>query len=199
MTSQSLVRFLKETEGKKILQLLKAQCFDQFFFMLAGILCQSESPERQPNCPPQTTRTSNIPCLCKKCCLQYPMQSQHPATCGAFGFYLIFTSYYCHSAKLILETKGYFVKSRLQLSEYESALLILAAVVSNALDKPLLRTEQGTGLAGPGPSSVTGLPADLRHVTSFISCFLFLPSFCPVCPHCPVPETDSFSVHLYCT
>lgn len=142
---------------------------------------------------------NNIPCLCKKHCLQYPIQSQHPATCGVFGFYLIFTSYDCHSAKLILESKGYFVKSRLQLPEYESALLIQAAVVSYALDKPLLWTEHWTELAGAGPSSVTGLLADLRHVTSVISCFFLLPSFCPVCPHCPVSEADFFSVYLYCT
>lgn len=38
VTARSLVRFLKETEGKKILPLWKAQCFGQLF-MLAGILC----------------------------------------------------------------------------------------------------------------------------------------------------------------
>lgn len=38
MTTLSLVCFPKETEGKKILPLWKAQCFGQLF-MLAGILC----------------------------------------------------------------------------------------------------------------------------------------------------------------
>lgn len=38
VAAQSLMCFPKETEGKKILPLWKAQCFGQLF-MLAGILC----------------------------------------------------------------------------------------------------------------------------------------------------------------
>jgi len=140
---------------------------------------------------------NNIPCLCKKHCLQYPIQSQHPATCGALGFYLIFASYYCHSAKLILESKGYFVKSWLQLPQYESALLILAGIVSNALDKTLQWTEQGTGLAVAGPTSVTGLPADLRHITSLLAASFSLLTFV-LFAH-TVLSLKQTSVYLYCT
>lgn len=82
-----------------------------------------------------------------------------PAPCNTWciGVYLVFTSYYCHSAKLILESKGFFVKRRLQQPEYKSALLILAAGMNTTLDKSLLWTEQGTRLAGAGLSSGTSL------------------------------------------
>lgn len=100
-----------------------------------------------------------------------------PAPCNTqgIGVYLVFTSYYCHSAKQILESKGCFVKWRLQLPEYKSALLILAAVMNNTLDKPLLWTEQRLRLAGAGLSSGTN-----QMVTSFIS---FSLPFLPMLPH----------------
>lgn len=100
-----------------------------------------------------------------------------PASCNTWciGVYLVFTSYYCHSAKLILESKGFFVKRRLQLPEYESVLLILAAVMNNTLDKSLLWAEQGTRLAGVDLSSGTSLLADLRCVASFINFFFPFP------------------------
>lgn len=89
VTAQSLVCFLKETEGKKILPLWKAQCFGQLF-ILAEILCWSEFPERQPNCPPQTTTMNNTPCLCKKTAYSSPSNPstlQHVVHWSLFDFY----------------------------------------------------------------------------------------------------------------
>lgn len=78
------------------------------------------------------------------------------------GVYLVFTSYYCHSAKLILESKGCFVKWRLQLPEYKSALLILPAVVSN--------THLGQSSAG----NRAGIQAGSAALSSVPACWLIL-------------------------
>lgn len=122
VTSRILVCSLKGTEGKKSFD------FEMHNALTSSSLCCQGSCVRVS---PQIAHHRQVwwitfPVFAKSICLQYPIQPQHPATCGAFVFYLIFISYYCHLAKLTLETKGYFVKSRLQLSRYESAVLILA-------------------------------------------------------------------------